>query len=299
MKKSKKKGVRKGQAKLRAHKARPPEVKHLTKARGEDKGKGIIATFISSFRLRRSFIAIAGYDLAFYLFIYLAIVMWGAAIEHAMDRLSLSSLDQLTTLGPGSEALIAALLRATVIYSALIILLILAAGIILKGVVWKRLVGLPFRNFAFFNMAYLPAYIFTVFIAVYLFRSVLREVVHRAVNTPLFINTMGNPILRVFLAVLVFMPLVFFFINITNVFYARLKQARKLGWPSFVSDSLLKSVKLYPHYILMSVVFFIASLLVSPMERLPNPFLMIGSLLVLVVFGVWMKYYIVDLTRGL
>ena len=258
-----------------------------------------INLFKKSFKLdKKRFFLVMVFDLLFILVSYIALFLWSIWVSSSASRISGLELEMLTENALEELAALKSFYYGTLVCSLLLIIFLFLAWSFFQGFIWNTILKKGFnldyfKKFLLLNLACIPLSIIIFFIAVIclgFFKSVF-----------LFFSTTGlNTSLVMFILLILFtfilLPVMLYLVNFIWILYFYFTKKNKIldAFKNTFDIGVKKIHLLYVPCLIMSLVFVLLSAITIPFNILPAWLSSLFSLIFLIIYAAWMRFYIAD-----
>jgi len=256
-----------------------------------------INLFKKSFKLdKKRFFLVMVFDLLFILVSYIALFLWSIWVSSSASRISGLELEMLTENALEELAALKSFYYGTLVCSLLLIIFLFLAWSFFQGFIWNTILKKKFnldyfKKFLLLNLTCIPLSIIIFFIAVIcfgFFKSVF-----------LFFSTTGvNTGLVMFILLVLFtfilLPIMLYLVNFIWILYFYFTKKNKIldSFKNTFDVGVKKIHLLYIPCLIMSLVFVLLAVITIPFNIFPAWLSSLFSLIFLVIYAVWMRFYI-------
>ena len=256
-----------------------------------------INLFKKSFKLdKKRFFSVIFLDFLFILVSYIALFLWSMWVSSSASRISGLELDMLTENALQEVAAIKSFYYGTLACSLLLIIFLFLAWSFFQGFIWNTILKKKFnldyfKKFLLLNLACIPLSIILFFIAAVclkLFKSIILLFSATGLNTSLVM------FILLALFTFVFLPIMLYIINFILILYFYFTKKNKIldSFKNTFDIAVKKIHLLYIPCLIMSLVFVLLAVITIPLNILPEWLSSLFSLIFLVIYAAWMRFYI-------
>ncbi len=239
-------------------------------------------------------------DFALILVSYIALHLWNKWVSSVVLKISGMDLATISEEALGEIIKELAALKSfyygTLVSSILLIIFLFLAWSFFQGFIWNTVLKKKFnfdyfKKFLLLNLACIPLSIILFFIAVVclnLFDSVILSFSATGLDTNFVMFVL------LILSAFVFMPIMLYLVNFISILYFYFTKKSRI-FDSFNNTFRITVKKinlLYVPCLIMSLVFVLLAVITTPLNILPAWLNSLFSLIFLVIYAAWMRFYI-------
>lgn len=256
-----------------------------------------INLFKKSFKLdKKRFFSVIVFDFLFILVSYIALFLWSLWLSGS--ALKILGLD-LTVINENLVQKLAALKSfyyGTLVFSLLLIIFLFFAWSFFQGQIWNTILKKKFdldyfKKFLLLNLACIPLLIilfFIAFVCLRLFNSIILFFSTTGLNTSFIM------FILLILFAFIFLPIMLYLINFVLILYFYFTNKKKIldSFKNTFNIAVKKIHLIYIPCLIMSLVFVLLSVITIPFNILPTWLASLFSLIFLIFYAAWIRFYI-------
>ena len=256
-----------------------------------------INLFKKSFKLdKKRFFSVIIFDSLFILASYIALFLCGMWLNSSASKISGLDLTTLTENAVNELAALKSFYYGSIVCLILLIIFLFFAWSFFQGFIWSTILKKKFdsdyfKKFLLLNLACIPISVILFFIALiflWFFKSIFLFFSATELNTSIVMFVL------LVLFTFIFMPILLYLINFISILYFYFTNKKKISY-SFKNTfniAVKKIHLLYTPCLIMSLVFVLLSVIMIPLNIFPEWLTSLFSLIFLIFYAAWIRFYI-------